>query len=80
MFACVKDEENAALLGRPRPSITMLIMDVTQQQQIQAAAAAVGEAGGEEGLQALVNNAGCPGPLSPLELLEPAVMERLLQV
>lgn len=71
VFAGVRKEADAESLreagsGRLAP----LILDVTDAGQIDAAAASVGGAVGEDGLDGLVNNAGIavPGPLETLPI------------
>jgi NAD(P)-dependent dehydrogenase (short-subunit alcohol dehydrogenase family) len=69
VFAGVRKEEDAASLreaGSER--LEPLMLDVTDMDQITAAAARIGDEIGEAGLDGLVNNAGVAMP-SPLETL-----------
>jgi len=59
--------------------VTPLLLDVTDQAQIAAAARAVTEHVGPAGLAGLVNNAGIGG-FSPLELTGAGDLRRLLEV
>jgi NAD(P)-dependent dehydrogenase (short-subunit alcohol dehydrogenase family) len=59
--------------------VTPLLLDVTDQAQIAAAAEAVGGHAGAAGLAGLVNNAGIGG-FSPLELTAVGDFRRLLEV
>jgi NAD(P)-dependent dehydrogenase (short-subunit alcohol dehydrogenase family) len=70
VFAGVRKQEDAAALNEiGSEHLTPLILDVTDAEQIAAAAARV-EAESEAGLDGLVNNAGIavPGPLETLPL------------
>ena len=68
VFAGVRrDIDGERLRGRV-PGITPVILDVTDQSQIDAAAKSIGETVGDRGLSGLVNNAGI-GRGGPLEYL-----------
>eukprot|EP00210_Caulerpa_lentillifera_P003738 g3571.t1 len=58
VFAGVRKETDAERLRNMDPNIKPLILDVTKQDQVDAAFEQVRIAVGEEGLDALVNNAG----------------------
>src|SRR3954454_11077217 len=60
-------------------AVTPLLLDVTDEEQILAAAAAVARHVGDAGLDALVDNAGI-GVTWPLELVPPAVFRRQFEV
>jgi len=69
VFAGVRRQEDAAALSEAGSErVVPLILDVTDADQIAAAAQRIGEAGG--GLDGLVNNAGIavPGPLETLAI------------
>ena len=71
VFAGVRKEEDAASLrGEGSERMEPVILDVTDAEQISAAAERIGEAVGEAGLDGLVNNAGIavPGPLETLPI------------
>ena len=72
VFAGVRKEADAATLRREgSPRLSPLILDITKQEQIDAAAACVGQAiGPDAGLLALINNAGTcePGPIEFISL------------
>jgi len=69
VFAGVRREEDAdSLRGEGSERLAPLILDVTEPEQIAAAAERVGEVVGEAGLDALVDNAGI-GVMGPLETL-----------
>ena len=77
VFAGVRREADAAALrAAASTSLEPLILDVTQAEQVSAAAERVANLVGEGGLHGLVNNAGISigGPLEfvPLELWRPA--------
>ena len=66
VFAGVRsDEDGQALVGRATGDLTPLVLEVTDEESISAAVAAVESEVGDGGLYALVNNAGIviPGPL-----------------
>jgi NAD(P)-dependent dehydrogenase (short-subunit alcohol dehydrogenase family) len=67
-----RDEDGAALIRHAGDGVVPVILDVTREEEIAAAAARIGEETGERGLQALVNNAGVAiaGPLEFLPLDE----------
>lgn len=70
VFAGVRKEEDAeSLRAAAGPLLTPLMLDVTEAEQIAAAAAQV-EAEATDGLDGLVNNAGVaiPGPLETLSI------------
>jgi NAD(P)-dependent dehydrogenase (short-subunit alcohol dehydrogenase family) len=71
VFAGVRKEADAEALGEAGSErLTPLMLDVTDIEQIGAAAEFVGGQVGEEGLDGLVNNAGIavPGPLEALPI------------
>jgi NAD(P)-dependent dehydrogenase (short-subunit alcohol dehydrogenase family) len=71
VFAGVRrDADGKALKKKAKSGLTPLLIDVTEKASITAAALAVDNAVGEEGLLGLVNNAGIamPGPLEFLPL------------
>ncbi|HEY7876020.1 MAG TPA: SDR family oxidoreductase [Actinomycetota bacterium] len=71
VFAGVrKDADGEDLAQRARGNLTPVIIDVTDQSSIAAAAKVVDEAVGSDGLQGLVNNAGIAvsGPLEYLPI------------
>ena len=71
VFAGVRREEDAASLrAGASERLAPLILDVTDDEQIAAAADRIGETVGEAGLDGLVNNAGIavPGPLEALPI------------
>jgi NAD(P)-dependent dehydrogenase (short-subunit alcohol dehydrogenase family) len=69
VFAGVRREEDAdSLRGEGSERLVPLMLDVTEPEQIAAAAERVGEVVGEAGLDALVDNAGI-GVMGPLETL-----------
>jgi NAD(P)-dependent dehydrogenase (short-subunit alcohol dehydrogenase family) len=68
VFAGVRREEDGATLRAGGPErLTPVILDVTDQSAIAAAASTVADAVGERGLAGLVNNAGIAKP-APIEL------------
>ena len=58
VFACVRKEEDARRIQSKHTNIRPLYMDVTKQDQIDKALEDVRVAVGDQGLDALVNNAG----------------------
>jgi len=73
VFAGVrKDSDGKALKQKAKGGLIPLLIDVTEEASITAAAQAVGNAVGEDGLAGLVNNAGIvvPGPLEFLPLAD----------
>ncbi|MGB7587487.1 MAG: SDR family NAD(P)-dependent oxidoreductase [Solirubrobacterales bacterium] len=69
VFAGVRREEDAAALREAASErLAPVILDVTDSEQIVAAAGEIGKAVGEAGLDGLVNNAGVAIP-SPLETM-----------
>lgn len=71
VFAGVRREEDAASLREAASDhLEPLMLDVTDADQIAAAAELIGEAVGDGGLHGLVNNAGIavPGPLETLPI------------
>ena len=80
VFAGVRREADAdALVAQTRDELTPLIIDVTDEATISAAAAAVADVVGERGLAGLVNNAGIGVP-APLEFQPMADFRRQLEV
>jgi NAD(P)-dependent dehydrogenase (short-subunit alcohol dehydrogenase family) len=80
VFAGVRGESAARRLREEIPGqVEPVILDVTQPDEIEAAAAIVEQAVGEAGLAGLVNNAGIAVP-GPLELLPAAALRRQLEV
>lgn len=65
VFAGVRNEADGATLQKNRPTVTPLLLDITDAGMIASAAATVAKAVGDRGLAGLVNNAGIvkPGPL-----------------
>eukprot|EP00210_Caulerpa_lentillifera_P008394 g8006.t1 len=70
VFAGVRKQSDADRLGSYNANIRPIILDVTQQDQVDAAFEQVRIAVGEDGLDALVNNAGLaimgPGEFTPV--------------
>lgn len=80
VFAGVRRDEDAqAWEERRKGKVTPLIIDVTDEQAISAAAATVTGAVGDRGLAGLVNNAGIGVP-APLELQPMADFREQLEV
>ena len=80
VFASVRrDEDAAALRDAGSERLVPLMLDVTDAEQIAAAAMQIGEAVGEGGLDGLVNNAGI-AVMSPLETLPLDDLRRQLEV
>jgi NAD(P)-dependent dehydrogenase (short-subunit alcohol dehydrogenase family) len=80
VFAGVRREEDAdSLRGEGSERLVPLILDVTEPEQIAAAAERVGEVVGEAGLDALVDNAGI-GVMGPLETLPIEDFRRQIEV
>lgn len=80
VFAGVrKDEDGARLKEQASERLTPLLIDVTDQPSIDAAAKTVGETVGGEGVGGLVNNAGISVP-GPLEFLTPEDLRTQLEV
>lgn len=80
VFAGVRREEDAASLrdaGSDR--LVPLMLDVTDAEQIAAAAERIGEAVGDSGLDGLVNNAGI-GVMGPLETIPIDDFRRQIEV
>lgn len=76
VFAGVRrDEDGQALVSKTSGTVIPIILDVTQQADIDNAVAHIGEAVGESGLYGLYNNAGI-GMGGPLEFLP---MDMILQ-
>jgi NAD(P)-dependent dehydrogenase (short-subunit alcohol dehydrogenase family) len=74
VFAAVRREEDAAVLqGAGSDRLAPVMLDVTDADQIAAAAKLVGDEVGEAGLDGLVNNAGI-AVLSPLETITQAFL------
>jgi NAD(P)-dependent dehydrogenase (short-subunit alcohol dehydrogenase family) len=70
VFAGVRKQADWDEMRESTPQVTPLLIDVTDEASITAAAAAVGATVRDEGLRGLVNNAGAtfPGPLEFLPL------------
>ena len=66
VFAGVRKQADGERLRREIPSVTPLVLDVTDAASIAAAAQAVRDATGDRGLAGLVNNAGIAVP-APVE-------------
>ncbi|MBS0210139.1 MAG: SDR family oxidoreductase [Planctomycetes bacterium] len=80
VFAGIRKLADAEPLGDRTPgAITPVLIDVTDEASIAAAAETVGAATAERGLNALVNNAGVIVP-GPLELQSTASFRRQLEV
>jgi NAD(P)-dependent dehydrogenase (short-subunit alcohol dehydrogenase family) len=80
VFAGVRREEDAAALREAASErLEPLMLDVTDSEQIAAAAERVGKEVGEAGLDGLVNNAGI-AVLSPLETIPIDDLRRQLEV
>jgi NAD(P)-dependent dehydrogenase (short-subunit alcohol dehydrogenase family) len=80
VFAGVRREEDAdSLRGEGSERLTPLMLDVTDPEQIAAAAARVEELVGDAGLDALVDNAGI-GVMGPLETLPIEDFRRQIEV
>src|SRR5438445_371185 len=80
VFAAVRRDEDAdALRGAASSRLTPLLMDVTDAEAISSAAATVGAAAGDAGLQGLVNNAGIALG-DPLEFVRLDDVRRVLEV
>lgn len=80
VFAGVRSEEaGARLKSMSSGKIISLFLDVTDGEQIAAAAAKVREATGDAGLSGLVNNAGI-AVSSPLEIIPLAEFRRQMEV
>ena len=79
VFAGVRKDADAERLGSRAAAITPLILDVTDQSQIDAAAKTISDTVGERGLAGLVNNAGI-GRGGPLEYLSPEEWRRQFDV
>jgi NAD(P)-dependent dehydrogenase (short-subunit alcohol dehydrogenase family) len=80
VFAGVRSEEDAKALGeRSSDGLTPVIIDVTDESTIYAAAELVADAVGEHGLSGLVNNAGIGKP-APIEFQPMADFRMQLEV
>ncbi len=80
VFAGVRKEADAERLkGEASERLTPITLDVTSQQQIDAAAKMIADATGAGGLQGLVNNAGI-SVNGPLEFLTPEDVRKQLEV
>ncbi len=80
VFAGVRKEaDGEEIRAASAGQITPLIIDVTDEKTVRAAAGTVAEAVGDSGLWGLVNNAGIVIP-SPLEWLEPERLRQQLDV
>lgn len=74
-----RDEDGLALIRNGGEAIAPLLLDVTDPEQIAAAAARIDDETGSRGLQALVNNAGV-AVAGPLEFLPIAELRRQLEI
>jgi NAD(P)-dependent dehydrogenase (short-subunit alcohol dehydrogenase family) len=74
-----KDEDCRRLQSQASPQLAPLLLDVTRQDHIDAAAARIGEIVGDAGLAGLVNNAGI-AVAGPVELLPLAEFRRQFEV
>jgi NAD(P)-dependent dehydrogenase (short-subunit alcohol dehydrogenase family) len=79
VFAGVRSPEVAARLERSAESVTAVQLDVTDQDSVRVAAGKVAERLGDQGLTALVNNAGIIVQ-GPLELVRPESLRRQFEV
>ncbi len=80
VFAGVRDATVGSVLASQAPDrIVPLLLDVTDPAQVAAAATAVGAATGDNGLFALVNNAGI-AVAGPLEVLPDAALREQFEV
>lgn len=79
VFAALEHEgDGAAALGQASDRLTRIVLDVTDEQSIEMAIAAV-QARAPDGLHGLVNNAGVGFP-GPLEILPLDLLRRQLEV
>jgi NAD(P)-dependent dehydrogenase (short-subunit alcohol dehydrogenase family) len=74
-----RESDGAALISQAGDAVVPVHLDVTDAQQIQAAASRIADETGERGLQALVNNAGI-AVAGPLEFLPAEELRRQLEV
>jgi NAD(P)-dependent dehydrogenase (short-subunit alcohol dehydrogenase family) len=79
VFATVRREEDADRLRAERPRIHTLVVDVTDEDGVRAAAREVDGVVGDRGLAGLVNNAGT-SVAGPLEFLPLDELRRQLEV
>ena len=80
VFAGVRKEaDGEALRAKTSERLTPILVDVTEETQIDRAAAQVAETVGEDGLQGLVNNAGI-AVAGPLEFVPVSELRRQLEV
>jgi NAD(P)-dependent dehydrogenase (short-subunit alcohol dehydrogenase family) len=79
VFAAVRSDEAATRLAALDGAITPIQLEITDEQSVEAAARAVGEAVGDLGLQGLVNNAGLIVQ-GPLELVPVRALRRQFEV
>lgn len=79
VFATVRREEDAESLRSEAPGVRPLVVDVTDQEGVAAAAREVDEAVGDRGVAGLVNNAGMSVG-GPLEFLPLDDLRRQLEV
>lgn len=79
VFATVRKEaDGLRLKSDASPRLRTILLDVTNPDQIAAAARTVGQQVGSDGLHALVNNAGIAGG-GLVEYLDPAELRRVLE-
>ena len=79
VFACVLNEEDAKNFPSKHRNIRLVYFDVTKQEQIDKAFEEVRVAVGEQGLDALVNNAGLMFP-SPAEFMPISDVQRQFDI
>ena len=80
VFAGVRDlEDGRVLAAQSSAGLVPVLLDVTDDASVSAAAATVGQAVGDDGLWGVVNNAGDAYPL-PLELVDLADFRDQLEV
>jgi NAD(P)-dependent dehydrogenase (short-subunit alcohol dehydrogenase family) len=79
VFAGVRSDEAAARLEATGDEVNAIRLDITDQDSVQAAAREVAQRVGNQGLSALVNNAGIIIQ-GPLELVPPESLSRQFEV
>eukprot|EP00210_Caulerpa_lentillifera_P003708 g3541.t1 len=79
VFAGVRKQADADRLKDANPNIHPIIIDVTKQDQVNAAFEQVGQAVGEDGLDALVNNAGL-AVMGPVEFMPTDAVQRQFDI